>query len=383
MDAKQFNQYFEFFKFQTTWDFVQGLYLPHSIVADFTGNQRGKTAGKARQYIMRIMGWHPIPNKNVLYFECPVTDKDGNRPGHQWVVRNFGWGVKAPIYREGEYNVLNFPKDGKCHVCGRTLRVHSRKSRVFRFCSETLPGEKATTGEGAEGDSAEVKNTVYPAFKQWLPRFLIKRDITARQSAMILRDPNAGRQFGSIQYEGADVVVEFVSYSQRVQAAAGVQRLSIWEDEEAPYDFHEEQLPRLLSENGDLHISLTPANRMSWTFDEVFERAQVYIRTAAICDFLKSEGERAERVEITDSELDIAVVQAATDDNPTLSKDAIEKKYFYDDPDSIATRRYGVFRQATGRIFNDFSVKTHVIDPKEYFGGRFIEYVHEQERSGR
>lgn len=359
--VKQWNQYLSFFQFIPTWDYVEGLYLPHSVVADFTGNQRGKTAGKARSYIKRIMGWHPIPNKNVLYFECP-DQKD-----HEWEVHDFGDGIEIPIFQKGEYSPLMFPKDGKCEICSRKLKIHPRRSRVFRFCSETLPGEKATTTEDG-GESAEVKNTVYPAFKLWLPKFLIKRDITARQPAMILKDPNAGRTFGNIVWPGADIVVEFVSYSQRVQAAAGVQRLSIWEDEEAPYDFHEEQLPRLLAENGDLHVTLTPANRMSWTFDEIFERAQLYIRTKAICEFLKKTGDPAKQVEHTNSELDIAVVQAATDDNPTLSKEAIEKKYFYDDPDSLATRRFGVFRQATGRIFNDFTYKVHVISEKKYFG---------------
>lgn len=362
MHARQVNHYTEFFKFIDTWDYVNGLYLPHSVVADFTGNQRGKTAGKARQYVKRILGWHPIPNKNVLYFECP------DKTSHQWVTRDFGDGTPVPIYPNGEYSPLTFPQDGKCHVCGRPLRIHQRKSRVFRFCSETLPGEKATVGMEGEGASAEVKNTIYPAFKQWLPRFLIKRDITARQAAMIIQDPNAGRRFGEIEWPGEDIVVEFVSYSQRVSAVAGVQRISIWEDEEAPFDFHEEQLPRLLAENGDLHISLTPANRMSWTFDEIFERASIYLRTEAMCQFYESIGEKADRIEFTTSDLDIAVVQAATDDNPTLSREAIEKKYFYDDPDSIATRRFGVFRQATGRIFNDFTFKVHVIEEKRYFG---------------
>jgi hypothetical protein len=170
---------------------------------------------------------------------------------------------------------------------------------------------------GEDGASAEVKNTIYPAFKEWLPRFLIKRDITARQPAMILKDPNAGRTFGEIKWAGVDIVVEFVSYAQRVQAAAGVQRLSIWEDEEAPIDFHEEQLPRLLAENGDLHISLTPANRMSWTFDEIFERAGFYLRSEAIVKFYESLGDKTKQVEVVDSQIDVAVVQAATDDNPT------------------------------------------------------------------
>jgi hypothetical protein len=362
-----------FFKFTETWDYSEGLWLPHKIVADFTGNQRGKTAGKARQYAKRVLGWHPIPNKNVLYFECP--DKED----HDWETHDFGDGIDVPIYKKGEYSPLRFPKSGECEICGRQLKVHNRKTRVFRFCSETLPGEKGTTAE-IDGQSTEVKNTIYPEFKKWLPRFLIKKDITARQPAMILSDPNAGRRFGDIVWPGEDIVIEFVSYSQRVQAAAGVQRLSIWEDEEAPIDFHEEQLPRLLAEDGDLHISLTPANRMSWTFDEIFERASFVIRTDAICNFYKSIKEPHEKILHNQSDLDIAIVQAATDDNPTLDKETIEKTYFYDDPDTIATRRYGVFRQATGRVFNDFKYAVHVIDDEKYFREGFVKCIRSQGR---
>jgi hypothetical protein len=371
LDAKQLNQVIPFFRFNTeSWVYQQGLWLPHKVVAKFTGNQYGKTAGEAIQYIRRILGTHPIPNRNVLFFECPSTDKEWERKDHPWFLHDFGDGQRVPLYQRGEYSPYSFPKDGKCEVCGATLRVHNRKSRVFRFCSETLPGEKANV-EGEEGASAEVKNTIYPAFKEWLPRFLIKRDITARQPAMILKDPNAGRKFGKIFWPGVDIVVEFVSYSQRVQAAAGVQRISIWEDEEAPIDFHEEQMPRLLAEHGDLRISLTPANRMSWTFDEIFERAGFYLRSQAIVDFYKSLGDKTYKIEHVDDQVDVAVVQAATDDNPTMSKKQIEKTYFYDDPDTVATRRYGIFRQSTGRVFNDFLYKVHVVTAKDHFPGGF------------
>lgn len=373
MDAKQINNFMPFFKFRPTWDFIQGLYLPHKFVADFTGNQRGKTAGKARQYIQRVLGWHPMPHKNVLYFECP------NSEDHGWEVHDFGDGVKEPVYQKGQYSPLYFPKEGFCLECGEPLRPHERKSRIFRFCSETLPNEKKTVAADG-GQSAEIKNTIYPEFKKWLPQFLIKKDITIRQPAIILRDPNHGRRFGDYIYEGSDIIIEFVSYSQRVQAAAGVQRLSIWCDEEPPFDFYEEQLPRLIAEDGDMHFSLTPANRMSWTFDELFERAKLIIRTEAISKFYKSIGEPYDRIVRNDNKRDIAVIQAATDDNPTLSKEVIEKTYLYDDPDTIATRRYGIFRQATGRIFNDFSYKIHVIEEGRWFPGGFFRCMYSEER---
>ena len=285
------------------------------------------------------------------------------------VFRKMGDGSKMALHRAGEYTINTRPKDNLCTACGKKIEIPKRKTRIFRFCSETLPGESETVGADNTGESTEVRNSVYPAFKKWLPAFLIKKDITARKPSITLFDPNHGQQFGDIQHQGEDIVVEFVSYSQSVQALAGVQRLSIWCDEEPPLPFFEEQLPRLLAEDGDLLISLTPANRVTWTYDEIFEQTQIYIRTPTICEFLKEQEPDKEhkRIQWTESKNDIAVIQAATDDNPTINKEVIEQTYIWDDPDTIATRRFGLFRAATGRIFSDMNLMVHVIDPKKYF----------------
>ena len=328
-----------FSKFQRTWAFQQFVNLPHSLITLMTGNQSMKTSGCAFQYVLRIMSWHPIPEKNLLYFECPSCDQ--------------------------KFNVLQLPKDWLCPVCKSELKEHERGCRIFRFASEVLPGE---TSDAKGEQSTEVKNSVYPEFKKWLPPCYIKKDIKHRNMAMTLYDPQAGNVFCGKEYKGHEIIVELVAYSQTVQSTAGKQRASIWEDEEPPYDFHEEQLPRLMAEHGDLLLSLTPANRLSWTYDEIFEHAQLYIRTPAICDFLRTPDYDPPQIEYTESPKSIAVIQAATDDNPTLSLDAIEDLMSqYDDPDIIATRRYGIHKQVKGRIFKGFDYKVHFIDAEQYF----------------
>jgi phage terminase large subunit-like protein len=62
--------------------------------------------------------------------------------------------------------------------------------------------------------------------------------------------------------------------------------MSVYCDEEPPKDFYDEQLPRLLAEDGDFLLGLTPANGLSWTFDDIFEKAQVYFRTEKVVEFL-------------------------------------------------------------------------------------------------
>ena len=371
-DIKQLNDFERFFSYIPTWAFGKLINLANKRISLFTGNQALKTSSVAYQYVFRILGLHPIPKKNVLYFEC-VTRTSKNPSPHGYYEVQETDKIKLRGYEKGTWNVLTRPKDNICTVCGEKIRIHKRKSKIFRFAAESLPTDKNTTG--TDGQSTEVRNSVYPEFKKWLPDFLIRRDpktgkrrdITVRNPAISICDPWDGEKFGDLEYNGTDIVVEFMSYNQAVAAGAGVQRMSCWMDEEAPMDFDEEQGPRLIAEDGDKIDTLTPANRMTWTYDSLFENACLYVRTQAVCDFLSKE-RPTPRIEQTGSDMDIAVIQAATDDNPTLSKEAIDAEFNIHDPDGviIPTRRYGIFKQATGRIFKDFNPNVHIINPKKF-----------------
>jgi len=393
IELKRINEYEPLVQNYTwTWLFRMFLYLPFDNICLFTGNQFGKTTGVIVNYIFRMMGWHPIPHRNVLYFECPNLVKEIRKADrndddtlitHPYVTITLQNGTELNIHREGIYYdsamyPANFPKrlkksvrpkDNKCTHCGEPLRIHKRKSRIFRFASEVLPGESDTIGSD-DTMAAEINNASYPELKKWLPPHLIKKDIVARKPRMVIFDPNRGYNFDGLVYDDGDIVVEFVAYHQTVQRTAGVQRLSCFCDEEPPSDWYEEQPPRLVAEDGDFIVALTPANRVTYMYDLFFEKAELYLRTKTISDFIKKAfGDKvnSDRIEATDSGTNIAVLQAATDDNPTLSKSAIEKKYYYDDEDTLSTRRYGIFRQTVGRIFNDFSYKVHVVDFNDLF----------------
>lgn len=373
-DTKQINQandFAQFLSFVPTWIMKQFLRLPYDKVCFFTGNQFGKTSLCLYSYVLRAFGTFPVPWKNVLYFEC--------RNGHLF-TRPAPWpGFDIWNMQDGECftamdrksipTIMPFPKDLKCPICGTKIKIHGRNSQIFRLCSENLPGDTDSKGP----DTSEVSNRTYPELKKWLPAFLVKKDITHRNMALTIGDPNAGIVFGegedALLYAGRDIVFEFVSYSQKVQAGAGQQRISVFCDEEPSFAFYEEQKPRLLAEEGDLVLALTPANRTTYTFDEFFERAEIYLRTKAICEFLEKQNDpqAGKQIVRTEERTGIAVLQASTDDNPTLKTTAIDSMLEYDDPDTIATRRYGIFRQATGRIFKEFDRSIHVIDPYQYF----------------
>ncbi len=264
-----------------------------------TGNRAGKTSSVMHEYVMRLLGLHPIERKNM-------------RP----------------------------------NVAVRTLR----------FCSETLPMEPSGTGE--------VKNTIYPEFKKWLPPFLIKKDITIRKPVMTIRDFQGG----------PDIVVEFVSYNQEVQSQAGVDRWSIYLDEESPQKFYEEQIPRLITSRteghgGEICIGCTSTNPMTWLYDELYERASIIYRSPKIIEYLEKErNEKYKAKQRTDSTKDIAVIMAATDDNPLLDAKIIDEMLgIYGDPDEMAVRRYGIFRQMSGSIFKQFDWRIHFIKKDKYF----------------
>lgn len=295
-EKKQVNEWVSFFSFKPTWAFKQLINCHEKMIGLFTGNQSMKTASMAMYNVMSILGILPVEHKNIR-----PTD---------------------PI-------------------------------RIIRFASEKLPGESGETG------NREVKNTQYPEFKKWLPRSLIKKDITIRNPVMTLKDPQGGD----------DILVEFVSFNQDIQAQAGVQRRRVWIDEHSHRAFYEEQLPRLLAANGDLFVTLTPAQEyLDWEYDEFFERASRIIRTPTIVQSYKEEGVDFPLIENTGIDSDIAIIMAATDDNPTLDKETIDKMFeLIGDPDVIAIRRYGKFKQISGKIFKMFDKRVHIISKDKYF----------------
>ena len=366
MDVDRYNEnkplLVEFIR--DTWHFKKFVNMPFRFIALFCGNQSMKTSSVCFQYVMRVLGWHPIPKKNIVYAECSTRNKDNIAPHGHFMTTD---GIES--YEKGTFCINKLPEDKKCPYCKAPLVIHRRKSKKIRLASETLPGDKESiSADGTE--TAETKNTIYPELKRWMPPYLIKRDITFRNPAMVVTDPYSGMKLNDSVNKASDIVFDFVSYSQTIQAGAGVQRISIYCDEEPPKDFWDEQIPRLLAEDGDIILGLTPAQQITWTFDELYERARVYYRTEAVCEFLNKteKNKKYEQIEVTESSKPIGVMLAATDDNPTMGKDAIKELFEgVDDPDVLATRRYGIHRQVSGRIFKSFNYKVHFIDFEQYF----------------
>jgi hypothetical protein len=372
------NEYENTFAYVPTWMSQMFFYLPHKIIALFCGNQALKTSLMNYQIIMRVIGVHPVPKKNVLYFECEKRTLDNLAPHGYYTILD-GYGGQYRGWEKGTWNKMQLPIRMKCPFCGGKIRIHKRKSHVFRLASEIVPTDKSSFGLGAKQSVTEVRSTMYPELKKWLPDYMITRDrwgkkvdISTRTPTLVLNNPNDGLEFNGLKYEGQNIVLEFVGYTQSVQSSAGKQRLSCVCDEESPADFWEEQYPgRLVAEDGDIILGVTPAIHISWTFDEIHEKAKMVIASDAYVKFAKQNIKKSARnIEYAETGTDIAVIKAATDDNPTLSKEVVEDMFKdVKDPETLATRRYGIHRQSSGTIFKDFTFERHVIHPQEYFEG--------------
>lgn len=319
-DIRALNDFSGYLEFMPTKVFRWLINCPAKIIVLFTGNQFGKNETVIMDYYLRVWGKHPQKHKNIL------------------------------------------PDD---------------KIRTIRFASENLPGES---------DGEEVKNTQYPVLKRrFNPSWIIK-DITARKTVVQVQPQTMRLLPNGEKCLTKPVNFEFVSYGQSTQAQAGVQRKSVYIDESAPKDFFDEQIPRLLAADGDLVLSYTPVpGNIGWEFDELYERARVIYRTEAVRKRIKDRtGEDIPEVQITNSKDDIAVIMAATDDNPIYKRLAKEKSerigevvtvddYITDmlglisDEDVIDARRYGLFRQLSGKIFKGFNERVHKISSQKYF----------------
>ena len=240
------------------------------------------------------------------------------------------------------------------------LEDKNRLAKHIRCLCSSLP-------EGADEEAEHAAQ--YVELKRIFPSEQIEQDITARKRNLIVRSPTHGKSY-----------FEFISTKQELQSTGGVQRDSLWCDEEPPSNYRDESRMRLLAQDGDEVISLTPTNGLSYLYDDVWLKASVIYRTPIISERFSLPEEEIHK----DRDPEIACIQMATDDNPTLRPDTIDRIFEgVDDPDDVAIRRYGVFKQISGRIHKAYDTQTQFVDydryfpdgiPYEWFHSRGIDY---------
>ena len=135
-----------------------------------------------------------------------------------------------------------------------------------------------------------VDKIILPLYKQWLPKkYLIDGSWEASYS----------RERHVLTLNNGSFV-EFMSQDQDLDKFAGSSRHFIHFDEECPKSVFLECLARLVDTNGDWWMSQTPVAGMEWIFDDIYIPAK--------------EGTK-----------DIGIVEASMEDNPSLTKEAIDR----------------------------------------------------------
>lgn len=101
----------------------------------------------------------------------------------------------------------------------------------------------------------------------------------------------------------------------------------------------------------------------SYVFDDIWQRASYVFRTKTI-----SRKFGVSQVERPNKGTGIACIQMATEDNPTLDLGTVDR-LFEDitDPDILAIRRYGFFKQSTGMVHKTYDKSICYIDFEKYF----------------
>lgn len=217
-------------------------------------------------------------------------------------------------------------------------------------------------------DADDQDNTQYLELKKLIPPEMIEKDINSRSPAMRVRRP-----------DGSRTVFEFRSSKQELQDLGKIQLSSVWHDEETPQRIREECKMRLLAENGDEYFSLTPVNYITYTFSNVYQRANFVYRTKINC-----EATGLPAIEQKETGYDIACIIGSTDDNPTLTPDAIAEKFKdVENTDDMMIRRHALFKAISGRIHKSYNQQICYIPfqktfpngiPEEWVHARGIDY---------
>jgi len=242
----------------------------------------------------------------------------------------------------------------------RLLNMHpvpwrNKLEKPIRCVSKVKP-------EGPDDEN----NQQYVEFRRQFPPELIVKDITARSSAVTVRD-NLG---------GANKKVEFMASTQELDAFMSVQRSALYQDEEIEKVKWDESLIRLIKGGGDATITLTPVKGLDWVFDRIWKRARKIYRSQAVCDY-----GGFDPVEETGSTADVEAFVWATDDNPSLTLEDVDRIMEeigittageVIDVDNLAMRRYAIFRQISGRIYKAFDKRVHVVPAAEVFSAKLF-----------
>lgn len=171
-----------------------------------------------------------------------------------------------------------------------------------------------------------VEKIVKPEIAKWLPLSELRGG--SWSSAY-------DKQLRTLYLENGSFL-EFMSYDQDLDKFAGTSRHFVWFDEEPPKEIFTENKMRLLDVGGDLWITMTPVEGMTWLYDDIYLAAR--------------------------EDPNIKVVEVDQGENPYLNH--AERDSFLSglSADDRKARVSGKFVQIGGMVYKKFSDR-NIIEP--------------------
>ena len=118
----------------------------------------------------------------------------------------------------------------------------------------------------------------------------------------------------------------------------------VWFDEEPSEDVYEECLLRTLDKDGVIWGTMTPLSGRNWLYGRIYLRA---------------------------AEEDISIHEMSWNDNPFLTKKAIEAMERELSKDALESRKYGRFMEGSGLVFTEFNDE-NIIEPYDLAGASAV-----------
>ena len=257
-------------------------------------------------------------------------------------LRRLGEGLQEAAHQPNLYDYVPSPKQLLFHKDTNPDRLYIGGNRSGKSLGSTIEAIWWLTHTHPYRETPEgpirgrvvavdflngVDKIILPLYKQWLPKsYLINgswSDSYSRERHVLTLNNGS--------------FVEFMSQDQDLDKFAGSSRHFIHFDEECPKSVYQECIARLVDTNGVWWMSQTPVQGMEWIYDDIYMPAK--------------EGKKK-----------IGIVEATMQDNPTLSKDAIERFMAELTEEERQIRTKGQYVHLGGSVFPDFTPSTHCLE---------------------
>lgn len=257
-------------------------------------------------------------------------------------LRRLGEGLQEAAHQPNLYDYVPSPKQLLFHQDANPDRLYIGGNRSGKSLGSTIEAiwwlthshpyrktpEGPIRGRVVAVDFLNgVDKIILPLYKQWLPKSYLLNgswsDSYSRERHVLTLNNGS--------------FVEFMSQDQDLDKFAGSSRHFVHFDEECPKSVYQECIARLVDTNGVWWMSQTPVQGMEWIYDDIYLPAK-------------------------EKKKKIGIVEATMQDNPTLSKEAIDRFMAELTEEERQIRAKGQYVHLGGAVFPDFLPSTHCLE---------------------